>query len=226
MTILERATFADGWDGFANFGGGAPIGVTRDVDGAGRSSAKFGWTPASRDVGAQFCYSFTPQDRVRTRFAFKLTSGVSTIWKFCRHREQGFGLLVGGLFVQTGTRILSWGFDAEATNQQTIPVGVRASQVLDGKWHTIEYDYWRNGDPSGFPSAAFWFDGLPVAGPLVAGDAPKSPVRWIDGRLNAGERRSTTKIGLVQMLGTLNANNTTSGECRVTDVSMTQGDAR
>lgn len=214
--ILTNAGFESGWDGFRSFGAGEPTGVIRARDHArtGEVSAKFAWSPSSSDVGAQLAYAFRPQDRIWVRFHFRLTSAVSTSWKLCRNRARGFGSLVGGLFVESGARIVTWGFDSEL-GARTCGIGLHADDVLDGNWHSIEYDYWRNGDPSGFPSVAFWFDGDPVSG-----QAAPRPADWHEGRLVAGERSANARIGVIQMMGTLNGGNHTTGQCNIDDVAI------
>lgn len=214
--ILANAGFETGWDGFTNFSRGDPVGVSRATDFArsGDFSARFQWSPHSADHGAQFAYAFAPRDRLHVRFHFRLTSQVSTIWKLCRHRQRGFGALMGGLFVERGPRILSWGFDTEV-RAQTTGLGLTPGDVLDGKWHSIEFDYWRNGDPTGYPSVAFWLDGQSVSGSRAPG-----PATWHDGRLVAGERSTHVRIGLLQMLGTLNGGNRTAGQCNIDDVAI------
>lgn len=214
--ILTNASFETDWNGFKDFGSADPKTVTRANDFAhtGSFSARFIWTPAAGDTGAEMAFAFQGKDRVWVRFWFRLTSQVSTIWKFCRNREPGFGDLVGGLFVEANTKIISWGFDAELS-AQTVGIGLTQAQVLDGNWHSIEYDYWRNGDPSGFPTVGFWFDGQPVSGT----GAP-SPGSWQNGRLVAGQRSSNVRVGMIQMMGTLNGGNNTSGQCNIDDVAI------
>jgi len=214
--ILVNAGFESGWDGFKNFSSGDPNGATRAQDFAhtGQSSARFAWSPSGGDIGAEMAFSFSPADRLWVRFHFRVSSNVSTIWKFCRNRATGFGTLVGGLFVEDNTKIISWGFDAEM-NAQTAGIGLTKAQVLDGNWHSIEYDYWRNGDPSGFPSVAFWFDGDPVSGSSAA-----SPGSWQNGRLVAGQRGATVRVGMLQLMGTLNGGNSTSGQCNIDDFAI------
>lgn len=212
--LLDDASFETGWDGFTDFGGGPPVGVTRFGQLGGRA-ALFQWSASRVDVGAQFARMFLPQDRICVRFEFQISNGVSTIWKFCRTREPGFNGLLGGLFVRNGARMITWGFDAEVSAQD-IEIGIARDQVVDGGWHSIEFDYWRNGDPSGYPSVAIWLDGVRTVGTT----RPPAPARWINGRLNAGERRGTARMGLIALMGTLNGGNATSGQCRVDHVSI------
>ena len=102
-------------------------------------------------------------------------------------------------------------------------IGLSEAQVIDGNWHTIEVDYWRNGDPSGQPSVGFWFDGAAIGFPdgttniQYAGAGNSS--YWKGGRLYAGTRSSSVQLGYQEWLATLNAGNTTSGQVNIDRVS-------
>ena len=97
--------------------------------------------------------------------------------------------------------------------------------MLDGNWHSIEFEYWRNGDPSGFPSAAFWFDGNVQACPNGNKDVTyaqygQNASFWLNGRLNIGQRNNSEKLGSIEWLSTLNAGNTTSGQVNIDRIAI------
>ncbi len=92
--------------------------------------------------------------------------------------------------------------------------------MIDGNWHSLEMEYWRNGDPSGWPSAAFWFDGAPIGFPDGTANVhyagAGNNAYWEGGRLYAGERStSAAELGTMFCLATLNVGNTTTGQCNV-----------
>ena len=91
--------------------------------------------------------------------------------------------------------------------------------MIDGKWHSIQVDYWRNGDPSGQPSVAFWFDGAKLQGAPIEYAGSGNNSVWKSGRLYAGERAKTNQLGYMEWLATLNAGNTTTGQINIDRVS-------
>lgn len=213
--LLNNVSFESGWDGFEDWASGDPSGVTRETDLSydGSTSVEFPWTPnPSSDIGSQFSYDFGDEDRVWVRFYFRLTAPISSIFKFARFFDTGFSNNYGGLFAGSGGNILTWGWDQENSAIVT-EIGLQQADVADSNWHSIEFDYWRNGDPSGFPSVAFWFDGEQAIGsdPTKYFGAGNSSV-WSGGRLNAGERSLSSQISLITMAATLNAGNTTTGQ--------------
>jgi hypothetical protein len=102
--------------------------------------------------------------------------------------------------------------------------------VIDGNWHSVEVEFWRNGDPSGWPSAAFWFDGQPQYLPdgtyvkySCAQPAPPatcSKAYWQGGRLYSGARAASGSLGVMEWLATLNAGNTTTGQINLDNISI------
>lgn len=231
--ILNNASFETGWDGFTNWSfNGAPTGVDRATDYAysGSYSARRQWTPnPGGDLGTQFAspYLGAGYDRMWVRFYFRLTSPITSIMKFARFYNGGFTNNQGGFFIQSGNATLGWGWDQEDASIVT-PIGLSQAQVIDGKWHSIEVDYWRNGDPSGYPSAAFWFDGNPQSlpdGTKVVYDCSTTSGScnhsyWSGGRLNAGQRALSGKINVMEWLGTLNGGNTTTGQVNIDRASI------
>lgn len=225
--ILSNASFESGWDGFTDWSGGKPpTGVTRDTTHAsdGSWSVLRTWTPnPNGDDGAQFVSMMKGHvDHVWVRFYFRLTNHLTTVMKFARFYDDTFGGNFGGFGLGQGGRIFTFGFNQENSAIATW-IGLQESQVIDGNWHSLEVDYWRNGDPSGFPSAAFWFDGKPQGMPdghdvEYWGAGNKS--YWQGGRLYAGERKSSVQMFMMEWLATLNAGNTTSGQINLDRVAI------
>jgi hypothetical protein len=227
--LISCFGFEPGWGPFTDWGGNTPSGVTRDMSAAHTGS----WgvlrtiqpNPAM-DVGAQLTSAWSGGvDRVWVRFYFRLTANISSIWKWSRLYDPMHNDNFGGLFVGSGQNIIQWGWDAEDSSITTY-IGLSEAQVLDGQWHSIEYDYWRNGDPSGFPSVAFWFDGQPLGlpdGHDVHYWGAGNNSYWSGGRLYAGERdpsRQGLQLGLIDWVSTQNAGNTSTGECDLDDICV------
>ena len=217
--VLNNASFETGFDGFLNTSlQPSPTGVTRDCTTAsdGSCSVKRSWVPASGDVGSQFLAHVGSVDHVWVRFYFKLTSPVSTIMKFARFYDSSIATNFGGLFLKSGNNIFSFGTDQENSAVVTT-IGLTQAQVIDGNWHSLEFEYWRNGDPSGYPSAAFWFDGNQVSMP----DGPAGlSMFWKSGRLYAGQRNSSVKMSYMGWVGTLNGGNTTTGSVNLDKIAI------
>lgn len=217
--ILANASFESGWDGFVNTSlEGTPAGVTRDCSLASRGncSVRRTWVPNAGDVGSQFLFGVGLVDHIWVRFDFRLTAPITTIMKFARFYDSSISTNFGGLFLRAGSDIVSFGTDQE--NQSIVtPIGLSQSQVIDGQWHSLEFEYWRNGDPSGFPSAAFWFDGSPVSKP----DGPAGmKMFWRAGRLYAGARSTSERMSFMEWAGTLNGSNSTTGQVNIDNVAI------
>jgi hypothetical protein len=227
--LYDNASFEAGWDGFTDWSGNTPgsststetLGRATDFAYDGITSVRFTWNPnPGGDTGSQLQSAFVQNDRIWARFYFRLTQHITSIWKWSRlYDGPGFNTNMGGLFVGQGPSIIEWGWDQE-DGSITTPIGLQESQVIDGNWHSIEYDYWRNGDPSGWPSAAFWFDGNPVSTTTVKYAGAGNSSYWQNGRLYAGQRAYSGKMGTIEWLGTLNAGNTTTGQCNIDKVAV------
>jgi hypothetical protein len=217
--VLAGASFESGWDGFVNAAlQGTPTGVSRDctLASTGRCSIRRSWSPSAGDVGSQFLFGVGLVDHVWVRFYFRLTAPITTIMKFARFYDGSIATNFGGLFLRDGNDIVTFGTDQE--NQSiTVPIGLTQSRVIDGQWHSLEFEYWRNGDPSGFPSAAFWFDGSPVS--MADGPAGMS-MFWRGGRLYAGTRTTSKSMSFMEWAGTLNGGNSTSGQVNLDNVAI------
>jgi hypothetical protein len=228
--ILNNASFETGWDGFTSWTGITdPLYVPRDNTLAydGSWSVVKTWTPNPVDQGSQFLYHIGGPgmggvDRVWERFYFRLTAPVSTVMKFARFTQMDNTGNLGGFFIEQGTQIISWGWDLENAAILT-SIGLTEAQVIDGNWHSLEVDYWRNGDPSGWPSVAFWFDGAPLSlpdGTPVHYQGSGNKAYWLSGRLQAGERGGSNPIGWQNFLGTLNGGNTTTGQVNIDRIAI------
>lgn len=226
--ILNNASFETGWDGWTDWSGNVPPqNVSRDTTQAysGSYSVVRTWTPnPSADTGSQFIYSYTAVDRLWTRFYFRLTATISTYFKFWRHYDPLFATNLGGLWIgaDNNNGIIQAGWDQEDGSILT-PIGLTQAQVINGAWHSLEVDYWRNGDPSGWPSMAFWFDNTPQSlpdGTAVTFQGSGNSSYWSGGRLYAGQRVSSVKLGILEALATLNAGNTTTGQVNIDRVAF------
>lgn len=221
---VNNASFETGWDGFTDWSGQTPSGdhLSRATDFAyaGAYSVRREWFANNlTDTGAQFSNVLYPNqfDRLWVRLYIRLTNQITTYWKFSRWYNQGFTNNLGGLYLAQGSDMFCWGGMPENGSILTT-IGLTQAQLCDGRWHSLEYDYWRNGDPSGWPSAAFWFDNLPCAlpdGTRVKYQGAGNSSYWAGGRLYAGVRANSYKLDTVEWLATLNANNQTSGQVNV-----------
>lgn len=225
------------WDGWTDWGGNpTPVNVSLDNTQAkdGVQSVVRSWTPnPSSDLGDQFIYHFgtvaAAKDRVWFRFYFKLTAHITTTFKFTRFYDNVFTDPKGGFFVDSGSNIVLWGWDLEDASITT-PIGLAEASVIDGNWHSLEVDYWRNGDPSGWPSARFWFDNVSQSLPdntPVTGQGAGNFSYWLGGSLYAGQRASAPSvmngqlnIGYMSAFDTLNMGNTTTGQVNFDKVSF------
>jgi len=228
-TIVVSDTYAAGWGAATDWSGqNAPQGVTRVVDPDGTAWVVRSWTPnPGGDAGAQFAYRIPTANRVRVSFDLRATAPITTIMKFARLYAGWFNRPIGGLFYGAGDAILQLGNDQENSAIAT-PIGLTQSRVLDGATHRVSMEYWQLGDPSGFPSMAFTFDGQPLSLPdgtpvryscaVPAPPSTCSKAYWKGGRLYAGMRGTSDTIGSLELLATLNAGNTTTGSIRITNV--------
>jgi hypothetical protein len=246
--ILDNASFESDWSGFTDWAlNPAPFGpgLSRATDYAykGQYSARQTWTPnPNGDTGSQMLYSIGAVDRVWVRFYFRLTAPNTSIMKFVRFYDPGFTTPFGGFFLGGNgsyicPSIVCAGTDVENGATSTW-IGLSDAQMIDGRWHSLEIEYWRNGDPSGYPSMAFWFDGSQVSRPdsydvHYSGSGNNS--YWLGGRLYSGERdnnHANVKLGLIEWMGTINGGdptnpppngplgNTTSGQINLDNVSV------
>jgi hypothetical protein len=234
VNIVNNASFEGSWNGFTNWGGGLPTGDGLSLDSTlaydGSWSIRRSWSPNPlSDVGAQLAYNFGNTDRVWVRFYFRLTAPITSIMKFMRFYAPGFGQPLGGLYLGQGGDIFTFGTDQE-NSTITTSIGLREAQVIDGNWHSLQVEFWRNGDPSGSPTAAFWFDGQPQSLPdgtpvhyacgQTSPGATCSGAYWQGGRLFAGTRSASGPIAVMEWLATLNAGNTTTGQINIDKISI------
>ena len=230
--LLNNASFENSWSGFTDWSNGTPSGVGLDntLGYDGSWSVRRTWTPnPSGDAGAQLAYNYGTADHIWVRFYFRLTAPITTIMKFMRFYTPSFGQPLGGLFLGQGDDIFTFGTDAENSAIST-SIGLTQAQVIDGNWHSLEVEYWRNGDPSGWPSVAFWFDGqplsLPDGTPVRYSCAQPSPpstcsrAYWSGGRLYTGARATSASMTVMEWIATLNGGNTTTGQVNLDRISI------
>ena len=226
--ILDNASFETGWSGFTNWTGvGDPTGdhLSRSTQCA--HTGTYGllrvWTPnPSAEDGTQLLFNYGATDRVWMRFYLKGMVHITTVMKFARFYNETFSTALGGFMMGEGDKIFAFGTDIE-NGAITTWFGLTEAEIMNDQWHSLEVDYWRNGDPSGFPSAAFWFDGHPISMPdgndvhyFGAGNS----MYWSGGRLYSAERSYSGKLGYIEWLATLNTGNTTTGQICVDDISI------
>jgi len=235
--ILDNGSFETGWDFFNNGAAVAPTGVTRDdthawslrnVDAPGQHAVRRQFRITPPETGASMMYTFerggmprwsTPGparqlDRVYARFYFYFDAAPNGTFKFQIYETTMSSDQFGGFYLSGGR--IGWAFIKEWSSR-VHPI-VPLSGLVRG-WHSLECDYWRNGDPSGYPSVAIWLDNVQVTHGI---GGPPAPGAWIGGRLNAGQRRSSARIGTYNLLGILNGNppNTVAGNVWVDRVSI------
>lgn len=232
--ILNNASFENSWSGFTDWASQTPSGSGLSLDNTaaydGSWSIRRTWSPnPGGDVGAQLAYNLGSVDHIWIRFYFKLTAPITSIMKFMRFYAPGWGTAEGGLFLGSGGDIFTFGGDAE-NYAITTTIGLSQSQVIDGRWHSLEVEYWRNGDPSGWPSAAFWFDGNAQALPngtaniqyscASTSSSTCSKAYWQNGRLYSGVRATSSPLGVMEWIATLNAGNTTTGQINLDRIAI------
>lgn len=219
--ILGGASFETGWDGFVNWSFALPTGVTRDATRAldgGTSVRKVLPVTSGSDIGSQFVFPLRQGfDRVWSRFYFYLDAPVNGIVKFNIWFDDVYNTQFGGLYLEGGNLSLFIAPEAYTFTR------LRSLSGLTNGWHSVEVDYWRNGDTSNggndYPSIAVWLDGQQITSGI--GNPPGTAV-WLNGRLNLGARRSTARLGIDELLGLINGtpNNTIPGNIWVDKVAI------
>ena len=234
--ILNNASFEGGsWDGYTNGGGGNPDSgavIDTTMGFAGSASAKYAWVPnPGADSGCHMFHSFGGSyDRIWVRLYFKINQHITSTWKWMRFEDPSLSGGIGGIWVEKnngglgGNGLVCLGWDSENSGIITT-IGLTEAQVIDGNWHSLELDYQRNGAASGYPEMGFWFDGNPQYPELNGSSTVKyagagNKTTWVNGRAVAGARGSTNKLATLFHMGTLNANNTTTGQCNIDQVSI------
>jgi hypothetical protein len=192
----------------------------------GSHSIKYAFAPSGQDTGASMYTEYSGSfDRLWVRVYMRLTNTITTQWKFIRFYSQGIATNLGGIFLGTGSGngLVCVGWDQEDSNIVTT-IGLTQAQVADSNWHTLEIDYQRNGGASGYPEAAFWWDGNPQYAELNGNStvqyAGQNKSTWVNGRINAGQRSSSAKMAATEWMGTLNAGNGTSGQCNMDRIGV------
>jgi hypothetical protein len=203
--VVNNASFESGWENFHNGSFNDPSACTRDNTRAfaGSISVLRALPVTDISIGGALDYGFYaigPQrayDRLWTRFYFYLDAAVDGTLKFHILFGSGYATHFGGVYLHNGFL----GFDVIAEwNQYSVPhITMATLSSLIGAWHSVEVDYWRNGDPSGYPSLGLWLDGVPITSGGLPGQGS-----WVNGRVNVGERATSDQISVARWLGVLN----------------------
>jgi len=229
--VINNESFENGWGPFTNGGSAAPVGATIATDYAfdGTHSARYAWTAGNGgDIGANmYSVSSGSYDRWWVRVYFRLTTHITSTWKFIRFYDRSISTNLGGLWIgsdNNGGGIIGVGWDREDEAIVT-PIGLTEAQVVDGKWHELEVDFQRNGGASGYPEASFWFDGKPQYAEYNGHSTVKywgagNNSTWVNGRINAGQRSSTAQLSVIEWMGTLNAGNQSTGQANLDRVAV------
>lgn len=201
---------------------------TQDQAHAGTWSVVRGWTGGNaNETTATFTFT-TPQyvDRIYHAFWYRLNGDLpDTAFKMFRWYGAGWNVGRGGLFGHAST--FKWEFDLENSANPAVLTNI----VIDtGVWHHMEYDYWRNGHPSGYPAARVWQDGVQLG---RRNSADVGLAYWdADGYIVAGERTTNATVvaspmmRYCEMFATLNSTNspgplqTKTGEIYVDEMSF------
>lgn len=229
--IVDNASFESGWDGFTNGGGAPPSGNLRDpslaYDGAVGVKRELA---TGAETGGAFHYPFyfpwapyqgTTKDHLWTRFYFYIDAPFDGILKLQLFNTDD-GVDLGGLFLNGGSIAwlpVEWLY-AGGTIYNLVPL----DSLVNG-WHSLEVDFWRNGDPSGFSSAAIWLDTVQIThadGPIAESGSANG--YWADNRIQTGIRDTghtgTHNIGDVYWSGIKNAGNTIAANLWVDRVAI------
>lgn len=157
-------------------------------------------------------------DRIWTRLYFNISGQITTHWKYWRFYDSaGFTTPLGGLWIDQAGPGFSIVFDDAAS----ISYWMGGTNVFDGTWHWVEMDYMMNGtgaDGSTWQNAAIWVDGTQIFRP--DGTSTGGAAYWKGGRLYAGDRSTSTQLGNIEVMGTLNGGNTLSGTAYMDMVSI------
>lgn len=212
-------TPGNGWDNFNNGGSSAPTGVVRDVAKAfaGTTAIKKVLTTGPEIGGAfhyPFYFPFAPypgvaKDRIWTRFYFYIDAVFDGILKLQLFNSDN-GIDFGGLFLNGGS--IAWVASEWLFAGGTIYNMIPLSGLLNG-WHSLECDYWRNGDPSGFASVAFYLDdNLVTHADGAIPNTGSANAFWASNRIQTGKRDTvnlgTHGVGDVYWYGIKNAGST------------------
>lgn len=223
--LANNLSFETSTNPLVNFSDSTPItGWTRDgttaPTGGGSFSIQYSFTSNGSDVACQcgFDCNGTVHDRLWVRVYMKNNGKVTSHLKYIRFKDStSFNANMGGIFV-AGVAGLSWVWDWENSSLDT-SIGLSDGQVFDNAWHSLEIDYWRRGDPSGWPSVAFWWDGNQITHP--DGTTGAGNAFWQNNRFQAGERQNNTfGLGFITLCDTRNAGNTASGTINLDLISV------
>lgn len=244
--IIHNESFETSFGLFHGFGGGPVSQSTRSnvVAGADGDWAVLRNLPitapgSANDIGGGLDVAFyhpvygvadpgVSFDRLWTRFYFRIEVGQTIPGTLKFHQlfgDNSYGPQFSGMYINggIGSKYLCSFFTPENDGSGGIGRGqIAYLPDLEGAWHWLEMDYWRNGDTSNggndYPSVGLWLDGTPITSFLNG--APVAPASWIGGRLNFGTRASSAQIGVAHWLGVLNGGNAVAGSIRVDRISV------
>lgn len=218
--IVNGHSFESDFQGWNDGGSQSPVGITRDASrpagltGGGSIALKKSLPTSSSNSQCFYLWSslgFPTLDRVYVKFHYYLDTPLDQAGiKFTRYKDSALSVGFSGLGIDVGFIGFRVGPEWDAASPNVVNL-IDTTTILNG-WHSIEVDYWRNGDVANggndYPSLAFWSDGVQITSALTA---LPSGASWINGRLNVGSRASSAKIGNVEILGLLNAGNLAAG---------------
>lgn len=221
--VVNNASFEPGdspsqWDGFTNWSGGTPSPETLDTTHAfsGKWAVKRVLPVTSgSDIGGQFAIlnfkgTNAAYDRLWSRFYFYFDAAMTGTHKFHLffgpNSTQLGGLGIQGGYINFTPLGYASGGQSEWSGQGYTLLAL--SGLVNG-WHSIEVDYWRNGDTggnnitsgSGEPSIAIWVDGIQLTSGV---GNPPSPGYWKNGRIYVGQRTTSAQITWTEWSGVLN----------------------
>lgn len=206
-----------------NAGNATRFGRVTDQAHDGAYSIVYGFSPQGPGVERFSNFAWThpqPLDRFQSAFwCIQLGQTVGVALKFMRWAGPGWANYRGGVY-QTAAGLV-WDFDAEDGAQQQIVWPSKATQFAGG-WHHYEYDYWRNGHPSGYPAVRTYFDGV-LQGFASQAPAGGSTAYWDDYWRVAGSRAAgagnATGLRYCEIMGTTNEQQNT-GEIYIDELSF------
>jgi hypothetical protein len=238
--ILDNVGFETNWDGFTDGSGSTPshANISRATDKAyaGATSVKRHLTVnPGADAGPTTTskrFAFSPgyagaTDRIYTHFAFYFDGSPTKPFKFHIFEDSGsFTDQWGGIYVNGAAAKLSFVFAHEVQAQFCNFASL--TPLLNG-WHSLELDYWLNGDDSqggtagvGYPSARIWLDDADVTFTGLPSPAAvhNSRLYAMEKATNGNPYAGSRKIGTANIVGVLNANNTNDCNVWVDKVSV------
>jgi len=221
--VVSDASFELGdspnqWDGFTNGGGGNPTPHTLDTAqhyGGSYAVKRVLPVTSGSDIGGSFYKQVGSYDRIWSRFYFYFNATMNGTLKFHLFFDPSWNTQLGGIGIQDGYINFSpLGFTGggysewDGQGYKLVPL----SNLTNG-WHSIEVDYWRNGDTGGNvittgdgePSIAIWIDGNQItAGNGTPPTSSHGNGYWKNNRIYVGARTTSAQFGWAEWAGVLN----------------------